>query len=175
MYWTCADSTTYLTLIVGMMYLGLTPFPLSTRNSAAAVTHLVRSTGIHELLVSSDAGMQRVAQEAKEELEKDGYRVDILPMPEYGQLYNEDAVPAGVKTSILSGDNQALIIHSSGNVDLPCRCGSNLTNRTQDPPPFQSLSQLLIVTLLVGPSVRVRTVRLAFCAPHLIMSYCRLW
>ncbi|KAI0718411.1 acetyl-CoA synthetase-like protein [Cerioporus squamosus] len=114
-----ADSTTYLTLIVGMMYLGLTPFPLSTRNSAAAVAHLVRSTDIHEFLVSSDAGMQRVAQEAKEELEKDGYHVDPLPVPDFGQLFNEDVVPAGVKMGTLSGDNQALIIHSSGSTSFP--------------------------------------------------------
>ncbi len=97
-----------------MMYLGLTPFPLSTRNSAAAVAHLVRSTDIHQLLVSSDAGMQRLAQEAKEELEKDGFHVELLLMPEFGQLYNEDAVLAGVPMGTLSGDNQALIIHSSG-------------------------------------------------------------
>ncbi|KAI0685536.1 acetyl-CoA synthetase-like protein [Cerioporus squamosus] len=114
-----ADSTTYLTLIVGMMYLGLTPFPLSARNSAAAVAYLVRSTGVHELLVSSDAGMQRVAQEAKEELEKEGYHVELCPMPEFGQLYNDGEAPASVKMGTLSGENQALIIHSSGSTSFP--------------------------------------------------------
>ena len=108
------DSTTYLTLIVGMMYLGLTPFPLSTRNSAAAVAHLVRSTGVHELVVSSDAGMQRIALEAKEELTKEGYDVDIFPFPEIEELYNDQDVPGYVKMGALSGDQDAIIIHSSG-------------------------------------------------------------
>ncbi|RPD70255.1 acetyl-CoA synthetase-like protein [Lentinus tigrinus ALCF2SS1-7] len=114
-----ADSPTYLTLIVGMMYLGLTPFPLSARNSAAAVAHLLRSTDVHELVVTSDAGMQRLAEEAKEELTKEGYDVELLPMPEFGQLYNEDDVPDDVKMGILRGDDQAVIIHSSGSTSFP--------------------------------------------------------
>ena len=108
------DSTTYLTLIVGMMYLGLTPFPLSARNSAAAVAHLVRSTGVHELVVSSDAGMQRIGLEAREELAKDGYGLELLPFPEFGELYNDQDVPGYVKMGALSGDQDAIIIHSSG-------------------------------------------------------------
>ena len=108
------DSTTYLTLIVGIMYLGLTPFPLSARNSAAAVAHLVRSTGVHELVVSSDAGMERIALEAREELAKDGYGLELLPFPEFGELYNAQDVPAYVKMGALSGDQDAIIIHSSG-------------------------------------------------------------
>ena len=41
------------------MYLGLTPFPISTRNSAIAVVHLVAKTGVRQMFVSADPAMQR--------------------------------------------------------------------------------------------------------------------
>ena len=107
------DSTTYLTLQVGIMYLGHTPFPISPRNSPIAVAHLIRKTGPRYLLVSGDAAMQRVAHEARAQLAQDGYEVGFLPLPRFAELYGEGDVP-DVPKGRIEPDRPALILHSSG-------------------------------------------------------------
>ncbi|KAI0743094.1 acetyl-CoA synthetase-like protein [Daedaleopsis nitida] len=117
-----ADYPTLHALLVGTMYLGCTPFPISARNSPAAVAHLVRATAVHALFVSGDAAMQRLALEAQAELARDGYAVRLLPLPELRDVYNDaeegDAVGA-VKMGRVDGDQTALIIHSSGSTSFP--------------------------------------------------------
>nr|UXY92114.1 ATP/NADPH-dependent carboxylic acid reductase [Trametes cinnabarina] len=115
-----ADSISYYTLEVALMYLGLTPFPISTRNSAIAVAHLVSKTGVRQMFVSSDPAMQRLAHEAIELLQKDGRELELLPMPSfeemYGQAGGDDAlVPMGN----VSPDRTCLILHSSGSTAFP--------------------------------------------------------
>ena len=65
------DSITYTTLTLAILRAGHVAFPLSTRNSASAVAHLVRTTGLSALFVSRDAGMGRLVEEALEILKKD--------------------------------------------------------------------------------------------------------
>ena len=48
------------------MYLGVTPFPISTRNSAIGVAHLASKTAVRQMFVSTDPAMQRIAREANE-------------------------------------------------------------------------------------------------------------
>ena len=55
------DSITNYTFLVGLMYLAVTPFPISIRNSPIAVAHLARKTGVRYMFVSSDPAMQRLA------------------------------------------------------------------------------------------------------------------
>lgn len=108
------DNITLSTLLIGIMYLGYTPFPLSVRNSAVAVAHLVRRMSVRDVIVSPDAGMQRIAHEAKEQLAKEGYELNILPLPQYRDLYNESDDGLDVKMGPLNADKPAVILHSSG-------------------------------------------------------------
>ncbi|OSD00720.1 acetyl-CoA synthetase-like protein [Trametes coccinea BRFM310] len=114
-----ADSISYYTLEVALMYLGLTPFPISTRNSAIAVAHLVSKTGVRQMFVSSDPAMQRLAQEAIEMLKKDGRELELLPMPTFEDMYgpggDDELVPMGK----VSPDKTCLILHSSGSTAFP--------------------------------------------------------
>ncbi|KAI0308598.1 hypothetical protein OF83DRAFT_218489, partial [Amylostereum chailletii] len=57
-----SDTITICTTLVGIMHAGLTPFPISTRNSAVGVAHLIAKTGILQLFVSPDPAMQRLSQ-----------------------------------------------------------------------------------------------------------------
>ncbi|OCH89652.1 acetyl-CoA synthetase-like protein [Obba rivulosa] len=113
------DSITFFTFMVGVMYLGLTPFPLSTRNSSAAVVHLVRSTGVRLLFVSSDPAMQRLSHQAQETLRAEGHHLELVPMPQFGDLYNESNEGQDVQMGKLSIDNTILILHSSGSTAFP--------------------------------------------------------
>lgn len=97
------------------MYLGLTAFPISTRNSAIAVAHLVSKIGVRQMYVSADPAMQRLAQEANELLlAKDGIEFEALPMPNFEDLYGpggDDAlVPMGKVTRIRRASSSILLV-----------------------------------------------------------------
>jgi len=96
------------------MHAGLTPFPLSTRNSVSGVAHLIRSTGLRLLFVSPDSAMQRIALEAVATLEKEGIVVNVLPVPQFGDLYNEDDAFKQLVPVRISSDPVVIILHSSG-------------------------------------------------------------
>ena len=96
------------------MYLGLTPFPISTRNSAIAVAHLVAKTGVRQMFVSADPAMQRLAREANEMLAKDGVAFELLPMPHFEDMYGPGGDDALVPMRAVSPDKTSIIIHSSG-------------------------------------------------------------
>ncbi|KAI0031502.1 acetyl-CoA synthetase-like protein [Vararia minispora EC-137] len=132
-----SDSITYSTLSLGIMqasglaivtadYLtrsqaGAIPFPISTRNSAIAVAHLVRSTNTHQVFVSDDLSMQSIFKEATELLAKDGFAAQIIAMPQFNGLYNNDAVPEETEIRLWESthNDTCLILHSSGTSSFP--------------------------------------------------------
>ncbi|KAJ8508691.1 hypothetical protein ONZ45_g9065 [Pleurotus djamor] len=118
-----ADTISCFTLMLAIMYLGCTPFPISTRNSASGVAHLLQSTGTNHVFVSSDTAMQRLAHQAAEILKESCERaqqVSILRMPIFTEIYAQSE-----KTSIsmapkrMDLDSPALILHSSGSTAFP--------------------------------------------------------
>ncbi|KAI8996302.1 acetyl-CoA synthetase-like protein [Trametes punicea] len=114
-----ADSISFCTLEVALMYLGLTPFPISTRNSAIAVAHLVSKTGVRQMFVSADPAMQRLAREVIELLEKDGRELELLPMPTFEDMYGPGGDDALVPMGKVSPQQTCLILHSSGSTAFP--------------------------------------------------------
>ncbi len=105
------------------MYLGLTPFPISIRNSAIAVAHLVTKTGVKQMFVTGDGAMQRLAREANEILAKDGLEFEVLPMPLFEDLYgpggDDNLVPMHPN---LTPERKSIMLHSSGQyLVLPLR------------------------------------------------------
>ncbi|KAL7278804.1 hypothetical protein ACG7TL_007815 [Trametes sanguinea] len=114
-----ADPITLLTLYVGAMYLGHAVFPLSVRNSAVAVAHLARRTSLHHLFVSHDPAMQRLAHEAKDILKKEGYEIELVPLPEYRDLYNHSKDGLDIQMAPQNDEKTCLILHSSGSTSFP--------------------------------------------------------
>ncbi|TFK84744.1 acetyl-CoA synthetase-like protein [Polyporus arcularius HHB13444] len=113
-----SDSLSYIALVWAIMSRGDTPFPISTRNSALAVAHLVKQTGIQHLFVSSDPAMQRLAHEAAELRAADGARVQTFQMPTFEDLYLKDE---GVDFEVQKRglDEIVMIMHSSGSTAFP--------------------------------------------------------
>ena len=106
------------------MYLGVTPFPISTRNSAIGVAHLASKTAVRQMFVSTDPAMQRLAREANEILARGegdvkGEPFEVLRMPDFEDMYgpggDDELVPMGP----VSPDKASIILHSSGEV-APC-------------------------------------------------------
>ena len=96
------------------MRLGLTPFPISTRNSAAGVANLLSRTGALQMVVSSDPAMQRLYKEAVQILSEDGIDIDLVPMPRYSEFVIEGQYESSGKVKKLRADETAVILHSSG-------------------------------------------------------------
>ncbi|VDB85408.1 unnamed protein product [Peniophora sp. CBMAI 1063] len=119
-----ADAITYATVIFGIQQAGAVPFPISTRNSAIAVAHLLRATGVRQVFVSEDTIMRGLAAEAAALLAKDQYVVELLDLPRFEVLY-ERSTPAELSESNdyriapISSDALAVILHSSGTSAFP--------------------------------------------------------
>ncbi|KAJ3572833.1 hypothetical protein NP233_g2821 [Leucocoprinus birnbaumii] len=113
------DTVTYATFLVGIMHAGLTAFPISTRNSVVGVAHLIRITKLRLLYVSPDAAMQRLARDACTLLKSEGIDVHILPVPQLGDLYNEDNTLSHLAPVRNTPDPIVLILHSSGSTAQP--------------------------------------------------------
>lgn len=97
-------------------------FPISTRNSAAAVAHLIKKTGVSHILVGREQAMQDLIHHSLEALmtqHEDAPTVALSTMPTFEELYLEEEpstsedIPAGPR----SPDTPSLILHSSGEPD----------------------------------------------------------
>ncbi len=111
------DSVTYYTTIAGIMRAGCIAFPISVRNSDAAVAHLIRSTGAKYMFLSQDPGMQKLAEVALQNLNNEECQdLKMMTMPPFESLYSGSPEPSNFLPSIKNSDleAQALNMHSSG-------------------------------------------------------------
>ncbi|KAF8488261.1 acetyl-CoA synthetase-like protein [Gautieria morchelliformis] len=115
------DTISYSCLIAGIMSLGCTAFPISTRNSPLAIAHLVSKMRVFQLFVSPDPAMQRLSRESLDLLAKDGHNVEILPTPRFEELFRgtggKQTAPVAIQP--LQIDRPGLILHSSGSTAFP--------------------------------------------------------
>ncbi|KAJ3540826.1 hypothetical protein NM688_g6172 [Phlebia brevispora] len=110
------DTITYFCSIVGMLRAGLTPFLISTRNSAEAVRHLLTVTGAHLLFTSQEPAVQALAEEALQ----NGPSVRKSYMPEFNDIF----MPRGDGKLTFLGpqrdlDAPSIVLHSSGSTSFP--------------------------------------------------------
>lgn len=105
-----ANSITFLTVVAGIIRTGYSAFPISTRNSPAAIGHLLESTGCKNLFVSADPAIREVIcmQEG----------INTISMPTFEDLYlkNELEPLPHVRPD---WEQPALIMHSSGSTRFP--------------------------------------------------------
>jgi acyl-CoA synthetase (AMP-forming)/AMP-acid ligase II len=112
------DTISTWTTMLGAMHLGLTVFPISSRNSVAGVAHLASKTGILQLYVSPDSATQRLAQQAAEKLAGDGVNLEILPLPLFAELYDKNNKMWSANPESMSEDDPVLILHTSGRAPI---------------------------------------------------------
>lgn len=113
---TCiTDFPTYLTLLSGIMRAGYTPFPLSLRNSPAAITYLFDKTNPVGVFFSTDAGTSPLVTAATAWFPADA-KSHSLPVPSYSELFEHNSSDTSGKMPQLKLDAQspAVLLHSSG-------------------------------------------------------------
>lgn len=108
------DSITYFCFTVAAFRTGCTLFPLSPRNSASAIKHLLSATGSKHLFVSPDLANQNLAAEALR-MDTDGIRVKVLHTPCFEDAFPEnDSAFVPEPATPVSIDDAAIVYHSSG-------------------------------------------------------------
>nr|VWP02520.1 Alcohol oxidase [Ganoderma boninense] len=117
-----ADSVSYATVVLGIYRAGHVAFPISPRNSPAAVADLLRNTKTAHVLVSQDAHITALTKEALVEFDC----VSQHPMPSFEELYpagasshDEGEVVDELETPAYDPESPALILHSSGSTNHP--------------------------------------------------------
>jgi acyl-CoA synthetase (AMP-forming)/AMP-acid ligase II len=119
------DFATYWAYVHGILVAGYQPFPVSPRNSAPIVAHLLKITGASAIITNADGGSHRVAMVALDELKETlHHSMLVLIARSFDEIFdnNDQNIPnsnsaitqtfASLEISDL--DAQALILHSSG-------------------------------------------------------------
>ncbi|KAG7443762.1 NRPS-like enzyme [Guyanagaster necrorhizus] len=116
------NSITYAMVITGLMRLGFIPFPISPRNSAAAVAHLIKSTDSKHLIVSQDPSLQKVADTVCHQFweTEGGDKITTIPMPCFSDLFSTKPGTCEPLPPVHPDWSQtAFIMHSSGTTRFP--------------------------------------------------------
>ena len=119
------DTITYLTTIIGVMRSGFTVFPISPRNSAAAIAHLLSKTSAIHIIVGKEQKFTELVDEALGSLQSNGgekatgsqaSRISVSEMHSYEDYFTakelplEDQIPLSLKAE---ADDVGIILHSS--------------------------------------------------------------
>ena len=121
-----SDTFTYLTVNLSVLRTGATLFPISTRNSAPAVAHLLQTTGVTAIIVSSEPSLKRLAATAFDIIRNSGGAPPSeAQMPTFDEMFSASSAteidteeflpPLGWRPK----DRAGLIVHSSGLPSLP--------------------------------------------------------
>ncbi|KAE9392424.1 acetyl-CoA synthetase-like protein [Gymnopus androsaceus JB14] len=125
------DTIVYTSVTAGLMEAGLIPFPISPRNTPAAVINLLKKTGTHRIL-GTQSTLQELFQNIKSELAfqtpgEPNYDLTLEEIPGLNELFPKlgtetekdpfEAYP--LASSYPAPGDIAAILHSSGSTGLP--------------------------------------------------------
>ncbi|KAJ7485527.1 acetyl-CoA synthetase-like protein [Mycena latifolia] len=113
------DTLSYIYLLIAIMSLGLTAFPMSPRNNAEATANLLKNTGALSMFTNTNGPVSDLAKEAVALLSKDGLKLDLLPMVQCENSTQVLNAAAGKRTQQIEDNDVMLILHSSGTTAFP--------------------------------------------------------
>ncbi|KAK6984778.1 acetyl-CoA synthetase-like protein [Favolaschia claudopus] len=121
-----SDTISYFTMINSCFRANYTVFPISPRNSPAAVAHLLDKVGVKRLLIGQEPSMQDLLAGALNILREkypETQPPNISQLPLFEDLFlpeNERIlVPESVPYEYMGPDSTLLIVHSSGSTSFP--------------------------------------------------------
>ncbi|KAJ7732697.1 acetyl-CoA synthetase-like protein [Mycena metata] len=108
-----SDTLSYIYLLIGIMSLGHTGFPMYPRNSAEATAELLKKTGASHIFTNPDGPSYSLAKDAAVLLDKDRLKLHIFPMVQYEELMKRQEIE-GEELPRVHAEDVVLILHSSG-------------------------------------------------------------
>ncbi|SJL11225.1 uncharacterized protein ARMOST_14628 [Armillaria ostoyae] len=123
---TMSDTITYFTTMMSISRANYVFFPISPRNSAPAVAHLLHNVGVQHILVGRDASMQALARDALEIL-RSRYLPAELPKTSVAPAFEDLFLPEWQKNTSaedlplrdVDPDATIMYLHSSGSTAYP--------------------------------------------------------
>ncbi|KAK0216122.1 hypothetical protein IW262DRAFT_1449678 [Armillaria fumosa] len=123
---TMSDTITYFITMMSILRANYVFFPISPRNSAPAVAHLLHKVGVQHVLVGRDASMQALARDALEILRSQHLSAELpktsvapafedLFLPEWQKNTNAEDLPL----KSVDPDATIMYLHSSGSTAFP--------------------------------------------------------
>ncbi|KZT07586.1 acetyl-CoA synthetase-like protein [Laetiporus sulphureus 93-53] len=118
-----SDGIPYFTMMISIMRAGYAAFLISSRNSSAAVAHLISQVGVKHLFVGPEPSMEELAGEVMNLL-KTEYPSSSVPNSSSLPLFEELYLPSSTATvdvpyQFKGANAPALILHSSGSTAFP--------------------------------------------------------
>lgn len=119
------DSTSFYSVIVGVLKAGRVPFLISTRNTPEAIANLLCLTKCNIILSTGDAVTETLVMASVKLFEDaSSLKVHRIPAPTFIQLYGPDIVATSLPISHKKMtdeimDTPCVISHSSGTTSLP--------------------------------------------------------
>lgn len=104
-------------MLIGVQRAGFVSFPISPRNSPAAVAHLLTKTSSEYLIVGSEQNLQELAAAAFHLMQEANTSLpDRMQMPVFEELYvhNFDAAFEPLPPLNADLDEPTVMMHSSG-------------------------------------------------------------
>lgn len=110
------DALSYIYLIVALMSLGYTVFPLAPANDSEAIAHLLETKAVAQLFVSDDADLQAMAHSAADILRAKGITLELIPMivPEDYTSLKPTRERRTRQVERFANDDVVLMMHSTG-------------------------------------------------------------
>nr|F8P9P5.2 RecName: Full=Adenylate-forming reductase Nps11; AltName: Full=Benzoic acid reductase; AltName: Full=Nonribosomal peptide synthase-like enzyme 11; Short=NRPS-like [Serpula lacrymans var. lacrymans S7.9]ANX99775.1 benzoic acid reductase [Serpula lacrymans] len=118
------DTIQYFALLVGVIIAGYIPFPMSPRNSAAAVSNLLLKTSCHRLITTQHS-LQPLLDGIKSELGSFNFSFQDVPClahiyPKLGlETIDDPFEPFPARPSRPSASEVMMYLHSSGSTGFP--------------------------------------------------------
>ncbi|KAL0065581.1 hypothetical protein AAF712_007359 [Marasmius tenuissimus] len=139
------DTITTYTTIIGLLRLGVVPFPISPRFSAHVVAELVKNAKVSHLLVNNDRHLQSIV-DAAVSLIQNSTPVKIHSLPENEVLYSDTWTPRLPKKTYLHS-SPGIIVHSSSSTSefpkvVPWTVGMQIQHARVPVPPNQNSHDL---------------------------------
>ncbi|TFK38857.1 hypothetical protein BDQ12DRAFT_629926 [Crucibulum laeve] len=120
-----SDTITYFTMTMAIMRANYIAFPISPRNSAAAVAHLISKVNVAHILLGHEQSMIDLSNEALEILKAQHPSValpDITPTPLFHDIYGDDDSSDNMSDLPITrtgSDDIVIYLHSSGSTAFP--------------------------------------------------------
>ena len=113
------DTISYFTLLAGICRAGFIAFPISPRNSPAAIAHLLAKVGVSYMIVGPEDALRTLATASLDLLKATGaVPPTVFPLPSFEEIYPDslDSNFAFLPPLTTRWDDPVIIVHSSGNV-----------------------------------------------------------